>query len=101
MSDQKAAYVSPRHVPAPEGETRVGSFEAKTHFAQLMDRVEQGEEIVITRHGRAVMKLVPYRPARDKEKIREAIATMRELAKHNGPITREEILGFIKEGRRF
>ena len=62
MSEPKPAFISPRHAPVPEGEIRVGSFEAKTHFAQLMDRVEQGEEIVITRHGRAVMKLVPYSP---------------------------------------
>jgi prevent-host-death family protein len=37
----------------------VGAFEAKTHFSDLLDRVEQGDRIVITRHGRAVAALVP------------------------------------------
>jgi prevent-host-death family protein len=40
-------------------QSQVGAFEAKTHFAQLLDRVEQGETIVITRHGRVVAKLAP------------------------------------------
>jgi prevent-host-death family protein len=38
--------------------TIVGAFEAKTHFSALLDKVEQGEEVVITRHGKAVARLV-------------------------------------------
>jgi prevent-host-death family protein len=34
-----------------------GAFEAKTHFSDLLDRVEQGERLVITRHGRSVAAL--------------------------------------------
>jgi prevent-host-death family protein len=37
----------------------IGAFEAKNKLAALLDRVEQGEEIVITRHGKAVARLVP------------------------------------------
>ncbi|MBA3591549.1 type II toxin-antitoxin system Phd/YefM family antitoxin [Methylibium sp.] len=37
----------------------VGAFEAKTHLSALLERVERGEEIVITRHGRPVARLVP------------------------------------------
>ena len=39
--------------------TSVGAYEAKTHLAALLDRVEKGEHITITRHGRAVAVLVP------------------------------------------
>lgn len=39
--------------------TSVGAYEAKTHLAQLLERVEAGETIVITKHGREVAKLVP------------------------------------------
>jgi prevent-host-death family protein len=39
--------------------TILGAFEAKTHLASLLDRVERGEEITITKHGRAVARLVP------------------------------------------
>lgn len=37
----------------------VGAFEAKTHLSALLQRVERGEEIMITRHGKAVARLVP------------------------------------------
>lgn len=37
----------------------VGSYEAKTHLPQLIDRVLQGETVQITRHGVPVANLVP------------------------------------------
>ncbi|MBX3098494.1 MAG: type II toxin-antitoxin system Phd/YefM family antitoxin [Salinibacterium sp.] len=37
----------------------VNVYEAKSHFSQLLARVEGGEEIVIARHGRPVARLVP------------------------------------------
>ena len=43
----------------------VNVHEAKTHLSRLLQRVEQGEEIVIGRAGSPTAKLVPYRPARD------------------------------------
>lgn len=38
----------------------IGAFEAKNKLAALLDRVQQGEEIVITRHGKPVARLAPY-----------------------------------------
>ena len=35
----------------------VGVLEAKNKFGQLLDLVEQGEEVTITRHGKAVARL--------------------------------------------
>ena len=37
----------------------IGAFDAKTHLSELLQRVERGEEITITRHGKPVAKLVP------------------------------------------
>ena len=37
----------------------VGAFEAKTYLAALLGRVEAGESITITKHGRPVARLVP------------------------------------------
>jgi prevent-host-death family protein len=37
----------------------VGTFAAKTHLSTLLEEVERGEEITITRHGRAIARLVP------------------------------------------
>lgn len=44
----------------------IGTFEAKTHLSALLDEVARGEEVVITRRGIAVARLVPAgRPRRD------------------------------------
>lgn len=37
----------------------IGAFEAKTHLSQLLNRVEAGETLTITRHGKRVARLVP------------------------------------------
>jgi len=37
----------------------VGAFEAKTHLSELLARVEEGEQITITKHGRPVARLTP------------------------------------------
>ena len=37
----------------------VGAFEAKTHLAALLDAVSAGEQILITRHGHPLARLVP------------------------------------------
>ncbi len=40
----------------------VGAFEAKTHLSRLLDRVEKGERIFITRHGKRIAELAPPPP---------------------------------------
>jgi prevent-host-death family protein len=56
-------------------------FEAKNKLGQLLDRVERGEEIVITRRGRAVARLVPAEPGFDRNKARRAVAGILQLSK--------------------
>ncbi len=43
---------------------KVQLHEAKARLSELVDRVQSGEEVVISRHGRAVAKLVGYAPKR-------------------------------------
>jgi prevent-host-death family protein len=59
----------------------VGAFEAKNRLGALLDRVEQGEEIVITRRGKPVAKLVPANPGFDKTKARQAISGLIEASR--------------------
>ncbi len=60
----------------------IGAFEAKTKLGQLLDRVEAGEEIVITRHGKVVAKLVPPDgPGIDRERARAAARRTRVMRK--------------------
>ena len=56
----------------------VGSFEAKTHLSSLLERVERGEEVLITRHGKAVARLVPALAA-DRADVETTIARLKEL----------------------
>ena len=42
----------------------VNIYEAKTRLSELVDRVEEGEEIIIAKAGRPVARLVPLRTAR-------------------------------------
>jgi len=48
----------------------VQASEAKTHLPQLLDEVERGATIVITRHGRRIARLVPEAQRRQQEKLR-------------------------------
>lgn len=59
----------------------VQSSEAKAHLGQLLDAVERGETVVITRQGRRVARLVPDFGAVDPETARAAAARLRGRSK--------------------
>jgi prevent-host-death family protein len=58
----------------------IGAFEAKTHLSSLLDKVEAGEEIVITRHGKAVARMVPEAVAAG-DLLDDTIARLKEMRK--------------------
>ena len=78
----------------------VQASNAKTHLPRLLDEVERGETIIITRHGRPIARIVPEASQRQRE-IDDAIDDIRELAKHSGKITVDEILSLIREVRKY
>lgn len=60
----------------------VGAFEAKNKLGTLLDLVEQGEEITITRHGKAAARLVaPTVDAERQARAKAAIERIRERRK--------------------
>jgi len=63
---------------------QVGAFEAKNTFGALLDRVEQGEEIVITRHGKPVARLAPCAAMFDREAAKAALDRIRDRARTLG-----------------
>lgn len=77
----------------------IGIYEAKTHLAGLLERVEQGEQITITRHGVPIARLIPIEQVRDKKRIRDAIERLKELSKHNR-LNGLSIKEMVSEGRR-
>ena len=40
--------------------SEIGAYEAKTNLSRLLDKVQDGEQFVITRHGQPVAELVPF-----------------------------------------
>jgi prevent-host-death family protein len=78
----------------------VQSSEAKARFSEILDQVEQGETIVITRHGKPIARIVPDEAQR-QARIDKAIADIKELQKETGRITLEDILSARHEGHKY
>jgi len=72
----------------------VGAFDAKTHFSKLLERVEQGERIRITKRGKPAAMLVPIEP--DPVKLKELAE--RVLANRK-PLVGTTIRELIEKGR--
>ena len=77
----------------------IPASEAKTHLPQLLDDVERGEPLIITRHGRAIARIVPEVNRRQQE-IDSAIEGIMACRKRNGKITFEELRSAREEGRK-
>lgn len=77
----------------------VGAFEAEDTLSRLLDRVEKGEEIVITRRGKPVARLAPVRPALESERARETVERIKEMRKGRS-LGGLKIKDLIDEGRR-
>lgn len=76
----------------------VGALQAKHELGHLLDLVEQGEEIVITREGRPVARLARVQIERDVEQARKAMAEIVEMSK-GVTLGGLEIRDLIEEGR--
>lgn len=78
----------------------IQASEAKAHLPQLLDDVERGETLIITRHGRAIARIVPEADRR-REEIDKAIGSIRELRTRTGRVTADELLSAREEGRKY
>ena len=77
----------------------VGAYEAKTHLSALLDRVERGERVTITRHGRPVAVLVPPPGVPDRT-AGEAVAALLELRRGRRLGPGLGVRDLIDDGRR-
>jgi len=76
----------------------VGTLEAKTHLSALLDQVERGEETVITRHGKAIARLVPAGAASPR-RLERTVARLKGFRKGRrlGDLSARSL---VEEGRR-
>ena len=80
---------------------KVGAYEAKTHLSELLRRVESGETITITKHGKPVAVMAPPSMLVPPRDVNGVIAEILKLRAEHGPtlggITLREL---IEQGRR-
>ncbi|MGO8719641.1 MAG: type II toxin-antitoxin system Phd/YefM family antitoxin [Acidobacteriaceae bacterium] len=78
----------------------VGSFEAKTHLPALLERVQRGERITITKRGVPVAMLVPAQP-QSRQGRKQIIAELKEFGRGHSLPRGMTVRDLIEEGRRF
>lgn len=79
----------------------VGTLEARNSLSALLELVENGEEVTITRHGKPVARLVaPLTREERKAKAREAAAWIRANRQPNA-LRGMSLRDLIEEGRRY
>lgn len=85
---------------------KVGVFEARNRFSELVEAAERGEETVVLKRGRPVAKLVPIDAgpdvaARRLAALDRADALRVQLVRETGRVfTHDEIISARDEGRR-
>jgi len=76
----------------------IQASEAKTKFLALLDQVERGASILVTRHGKPIARIIPEAQV-DRERVERAVEGMRSLRQRIGKMSLEEILSARDEGR--
>ncbi len=78
----------------------VGIAEAKDRLSELVDRVERGEPVTITRHGKPVANITPVRTRPTRAELERLFREVEEDKKGYPPISRDDIVEAIRSGRR-
>ena len=76
----------------------IGSYELKTHLADILDAVEDGQTVIVTRRGKAIARISPN--AQEKqERVAQAVAGLQRFPRTRLPrgVT---IRDLIAEGRK-
>jgi len=76
----------------------IQASEAKTHLPELLDDIERGETLIITRHGRPIARIIPEIDRR-AERTEQALANIAQLRKRTGRLSVKDILSARNEGR--
>ena len=83
----------------------IQASEAKTKFLSILDDVERGASIIVTRHGKPVARIIPdegiitANEIARLEKVHEAIRDIEQLRKRVGKMSLAEIIDAKNEGR--
>jgi prevent-host-death family protein len=87
--------------PSPSEPRTIQASEAKTHFLRILDEVEQGQSVLVTRHGQPVARIEPIHETAEStlERRERAFQGILEIRKRVKGISVEQILADCDEGR--
>ena len=76
--------------------TKIGAYQAKTNFSQIIERVSRGERITITKHGVPVALISPIelKPSREVSEVIKDLKNFRHYLRLEG-----DLREMIEEGR--
>ena len=78
----------------------IQASEAKTHLPSLLDDVERGETLIITRHGKPIARIVPEAEI-SKAELDRAFAELEKFRKTMPRLSVEDILSARHEGHKY
>jgi prevent-host-death family protein len=78
----------------------IQASEAKTNLPRILTAVERGETVIITRHGRAIARIVPENLERDQI-VHQALERLEKFRKTMPSLTLDEILSARHEGHKY
>jgi len=76
----------------------IGTYELKAHLSRILDEVEGGERILVTRNGEPVAEIVPHVKRRAIDDVLKDLEALRKRVK---PVSLEELLSWRHEGHRY
>ena len=80
----------------------IQASKARTHFYSILDEVERGDAISVTRNGKPIARIIPEPNIEvkiDPERVKQAIESIRALRERTGKVSLEEILSARDQGR--
>ena len=77
---------------------QIGASKARTNLSRLLNHVERGESLTITRHGKSVARLVPV--AADRERAKQAATRILERRQHLKRVPLADLMATIHERHR-
>lgn len=76
----------------------IGTYELKTRLSEILNAVEHGQTVIVTRHGKPIARIMPSRMA-EREQVSQAVQSLLKFPRTRLPkgVT---IRSLIEEGRR-
>jgi prevent-host-death family protein len=74
----------------------IGTFEAKTHFSEIMEEVQKGSDYIITKRGKPVAKIIPF--VQETHQRKDIVRELFQYQKNDDSTF--DIISAIKSGRK-